>query len=327
MRNRSVIRGAGFMPDYACSAKCRHCLYGCSNKGSRDYVSKEDAERIMAKLEDAGVTSLHVGGGEPFLNFEGLKEVIKAMGRHHIAVDYIETNGFWCVDEDQAAEKLRELRYLGADTVMVSCDPFHIEYVPLSRVVTFCRAAEKAGIGWFVWKEQFFRRLSKLDMTRTHTPEELKEALGEDYLLETAREYGIGMNGRALNLAREIYPLKKAREAAEDRPCERMLRGGHCHIDLYGNVVPAGCTGIAISIEDFTEHREELTDTEKHPVVARLITGGSAALLDYAVNLGFDEETTAATSCDLCYRLRCFLREKAPHPDIGPDCFYEMMET
>ena len=162
---------------------------------------------------------------------------------------------------------------------------------------------------------------------KTHTMEELKEALGDDYLLKTAREYGVGMNGRALNLAREIYPMKKAQEIAESRSCERMLRGHHCHIDLYGNVVPAGCTGIRISIEDFTQQRDELSDAEKHPVTARLLNGGSKALLDYALSLGFDAETKAATSCDLCYQIRCFLRENAPCEDIGPDCFYEMMES
>ncbi|MBQ1377823.1 MAG: radical SAM protein [Lachnospiraceae bacterium] len=327
MRQRGYILGAGFMPDYACSAKCRHCLYGCSNTGSREYVSKENALRIMEKLRDAGVDSLHVGGGEPFLSYEGLKNVLEAMRRYGIAVDYIETNAFWCVDRKMASERFRELMELGADTIMASCDPFHIEYVPLERVVTFAEAAQDAGIGWFIWKEQFFRRLSRLDIHKTHSREELEEAFGKDYLKETAKEYGIGMNGRALNLARTIYPLKPAFEAASDKPCERMLMGHHCHIDLYGNVVPAGCTGIAISIDDFVSRREELYDVGKHPVTGRLLKGGTKELLAYAVSLGFDDKTPAATNCDLCYKIRCFLREAMPTEDIGPDVFYEMMES
>ena len=326
MFKQPMIAGAGFMPNYACTARCRHCLYGCSYKGSREYVSAEKADEIMKRLRAHGVTSMHVGGGEPFLNYEGLKSVLKAMRKHHIGVDYIETNAFWCVDEELAKKRFKELMALGADTIMASCDPFHIEFVPLKNVDIFVRAAEEAGIGYFVWKDQFYRRLAVLDKSRPHTPEELKEVLGEDYIRDTAREYGVGMNGRALTIAREIFTMKPADEAADSQPCTRLLNGFHCHIDLYGNIVPAGCTGIAISLEDFTEHRDELTDPEKHPVIARLLTGGSKALLEYAVSKGFDPEMKAATACDLCYRIRRFLLKADPSPDIGPACFYEMME-
>ena len=327
MRKQSAIVGSGFMVSYACTAKCRHCMYGCSYQGRRDYVTPEKAEEIMAQLEWAGVTDLHIGGGEPFLNFEGLLEVIRAMNQHQILVDYIETNAFWCTDQDAAEEKLRKLADLGVETIMASCDPFHSEYVPLDRVTTFVRACRKVGIGYFVWKEQFYRRLSKLDPKEAHSAEELKEALGDDYIIETAREYGIGMNGRALQIAREIYPKRPAREVSEKTQCTRILRGMHCHVDLYGNVVPAGCTGFAVPIADFTERRDRLTDPSVYPVLARVLTGGTKALLEYAVSLGFDPETEAATNCDLCYQIRCYLREHGDYKEIGPDVFYEMMET
>lgn len=327
MRKQSAIIGSGFMVSYACTAKCRHCMYGCSYMGSRDYVTPEKAEEIMAELEQAGVTDLHIGGGEPFLNFDGLLEVIRAMNRHRILVDYIETNAFWCTDQAAAEEKLRKLMDLGVETIMASCDPFHNEYVPLDRVTVFVRACRKVGIGYFVWKEQFYRRLSKLDPKEAHSAEELKAALGENYITESAREYGIGMNGRALTIAREMYPARPAAEVAERTQCTRILRGMHCHVDLYGNVVPAGCTGFAIPISDFTEHRERLTDPEVYPVLSRVLTGGTEALLEFAVSLGFDEKTEAATNCDLCYQIRCYLRKHGSFREIGPDCFYEMMET
>ncbi|MBQ6550029.1 MAG: hypothetical protein IJL78_01305 [Lachnospiraceae bacterium] len=40
-----------------------------------------------------------------------------------------------------------------------------------------------------------------------------------------------------------------------------------------------------------------------------------------------DYVTPAATNCDLCYKIRCFLRKQGEYREIGPDCFYEMMET
>jgi len=328
MRKYPLILGAGFMVNYACTARCRHCMYGCSNKGSKDYVTPENADKIMKTLSDNGVYSLHIGGGEPFLDFEGLCTVIKAMNRYGIAVDYIETNAFWCHDLVSAKEKLHRLLELGVDAVMASCDPFHAEWVPVDRVLTFIQAARETGMGYFVWKDQFLRRLMKLDTHKAHTTEELKAVLGENYIAETAKEYGIGMNGRALFIAKEIYPEKPGFDIASSAPCKRILEGRHCHVDLYGNVVPAGCTGIAIPLEVFLNpDRTALYDEEKYPVLARVLQGGCKALLDYAVSLGFDPETKAATSCHLCYQIRCFLRENAPAKELGPDCFYEMMET
>ena len=321
------IVGSGFMVNYACTARCRHCMYGCSYKGNKDYVTSQKADQIMKTLSQAGVRSLHIGGGEPFLNFKGLCEVIEAMNRYGIAVDYIETNAFWCYDPQKAAEKLNRLLRLGVDTVMASCDPFHIEYVPLERVLIFCQAARETGMGHFVWKDQFLCRLSKLDIHTTHTPEELKALLGDNYLLDSAREYGVGMNGRALFLAREMYPMKKAEEVASASPCSRLLEGRHCHIDLYGNVVPAGCTGIAVPLEEYLSlDRSGLRDPEKYPVLARLLAGGTKALLPYALSRGFDPDSRASTSCDLCYQIRRYLWRLGGCPETGPDCFYQMME-
>ena len=184
-----------------------------------------------------------------------------------------------------------------------------------------------AGMGYFLWKEQFLRRLSALDPSVPHTKEELQAVLGEHYITETAREYGVGMNGRALQIARELYGEKPAPELLDSSPCTRMLAGRHCHVDLYGNVVPAGCTGIAIPIDDFVAgDRSGLYDPERYPALGRLLTGGVAALYEYAVPLGFPADTKAATKCDLCYQLRRFLRETAPTPELGPDAYYDMME-
>ena len=318
------IVGAGLMTGYLCTAQCRHCLYGCSYHGKKEFITPKKGDEVLRTLKDAGVYSLHIGGGEPFLDFDSLVETIRSMNRYHIAVDYIETNAYWCYDKKSAVDKLTVLKKLGVDTVMASVDPFHIEYVPLSRPLLMCEAAREVGIGYFVWQDRFLRRLLPLDPNRVHTEEELKSLLGENYLLDTAKEYGVGMNGRALSLARKLYPLRPAKEVASKKPCSRILRGQHCHIDMYGNVIPAGCTGISIPLTEYLEETS-LFDPERYPVLSRLLTEGTKGLLAYAQSLGFDGETPCATNCDLCYRIRCFLREKAPAPEVGPDCFYEMM--
>ena len=97
------------------------------------HITEEMAENIAKLLSESGAYSIHIGGGEPFINFSSLCTVIRALSRNGIEVDYIETNGFWCSDEKFVRDRLMKLKELGVTTIMVSADPFHLEYVPLVR--------------------------------------------------------------------------------------------------------------------------------------------------------------------------------------------------
>lgn len=325
------IEYSGVIITYACSARCGHCMFAGAPKGSKDFITQEAADRVAKRLARAGVASVHIGGGEPFLRFDVLCEVLSALKRHHVGIDYIETNAFWCKDRETVVQRLKTVSSLGADTVMASVDPFHIEFVPLERPLLLVKTLQELHMGYFVWQERFLRRLLALDIHKTHSPEELRAALGEDYVAETAKEYGLGMNGRALRIAREIFPLRPAREQAEEAPCGKLLSGRHCHVDLYENIIT--CPGISIGFEDFleaaspkTSPKARVRDPEAYPVVSRLLKGGVAALLEYAQEKGFCPDPSGyASKCDLCYQLRKYLLSAAPSPDLAPACFYEML--
>lgn len=320
------MRYSGFIINYVCNAKCRHCAFAGAPLGGQDFASYESACRIASKLAAHGVTALHIGGGEPFLRFDALCGVIRALTEHGIAIDYIETNAFWCTQKALVKERLQTLRALGANTLMVSVDPFHVEYVPLARPLLLCQVLDELGMEYFIWQERFIKQLMSLDPARTHSHEELQRALGADYILQTAREYGIGLHGRALQIAPQLYPPKPAVLVASAQPCAGMLNGTHCHADLYGKIIPAGCPGISIDIEDFFTPRGRVRDAQAYPIVQRLLAGGTAALLRYGCQWGFDPQTPCSTNCDLCYRLRRFLLKRKPSRDIAPACFYRMME-
>lgn len=260
------------------------------------------------------------------MRFDALCAAVRALRDNQITVDYIESNAFWCTDRGKVRERLLELRALGVDTVMASVDPFHIEFVPLERPLLLYAAARELGMGCFIWQERFVKRLMALNMRTTHSAQELQAVLGQDYAAQTAREYGLGMNGRALRLAQTLYMQKPAVQVASPRPCASMLSGRHCHVDLYGSVIPGGCPGISIPLTAYFDKSSPIRDEDAYPVAARLLRGGTAALLAYAKQLGFDERTPCCTNCDLCYRLRSFLLDRQPSHEIAPACFYRMME-
>ena len=120
----------GVMANYRCTAACRHCLYACSPDRTDGYISEKTAVSVAALLRTAGCRSVHIGGGEPFLNFEGLLMLVRKMTDAGVRVEYIETNAYWAADRRQAVKRLGELAQAGADTLCISIDPFHAEYVP-----------------------------------------------------------------------------------------------------------------------------------------------------------------------------------------------------
>ncbi len=321
---RNAMMYSGIITNYGCSAACRHCMFASSPRAGKEFISGEAAERIAGRLKRAGVYSMHIGGGEPFLNFEALCVLLGAMQKAGLGVDYIETNAFWARDDAEIMKRLERLRKLGVDTIMVSVDPFHIEYVPLERPIRLVQALRRAGMDYFIWQDRFLERLLPLDMTKTHTKEELSALLGEDYVADTAREYGVKVNGRALAIAESVYEPQSALELADGEPCSSLLAGMHCHVDLYGNVIPSGCPGISIDLEDFLAGR---LPREKYPAAQRLYAGGVRALLEYATDAGFmPDDAGYATKCSLCCAIRTWLNENRPSPDIAPDCFYREMK-
>ncbi len=315
---------SGIIANYNCTAACRHCMFASSPNCGGGYISKERATQIAELLAISGCDSVHIGGGEPFMNFDGLCDLIRALDDHGIGIDYIETNASWCIRDDLVRDRLKILKSLGVQTVMASVDPFHIEYVPLERPLRMCRILGEMEMDYFIWQERYLRRLIHLDHSRTYTHKELCEILGDDYVTETAEEYGLGMNGRALAIADKMFEKKPVEKWLSSEVCSSLLYPRHCHIDLDGNAIPSGCPGLAAEAEDYL--RGEFSE-EKYPVFSRLVSGGIRELYDYAVSCGFTAaEEGYPSRCMLCWELRSFLLKKRCSRDLSPKCFYEEIE-
>lgn len=311
----------GIMTNYRCTAACRHCLYCSSPAWQNGYLTPQKAEEISSLLHSDGVREVHIGGGEPFLDFEGLCALVQALGRHHIGIQYIETNAYWCYDHHRAAEKLRRLKSLGVDYLMVSCDPFHAEFVPLRRVIQFIQWCQEADMGFFVWKEQYLHRLleSGLSLDRPHTRAQLEQALGKDYIRQTAAEYGLGMNGRALNILEEYGTPQPIENLLAPTPCPSLTKLQDGHVDLEGMFLPGNCTGIALAMDKVI--REEAHET--YPLYHLLSTQGLAGLYDFAVGQGFSPAASYPSRCAFCFALRAFLSKNGSYPELYPAEFYD----
>jgi hypothetical protein len=297
----------GVMLNYRCTAACRHCLYACSPARRDGCPGRDTAREIAGLLAKGRIGSVHIGGGEPFLDVEGLFALIRELRDADIQLDYVETNAFWA-DSPFAPEQIRALRDEGVPALCISLDPFHAEYVPWDSPLRLARLCDEAGLGYFLWKREFISVLSKLAKGRAHSRAAMEAALSPGYIAETASAYGIRLGGRAVNIE-EAYTSKKSVTeimAAKicSRPCGDLLSTGHFHVDMEGYFIPPGCTGLRLPLAELLEG----APPGKYPVYETLYEKGPAALFDFACGHGFVPGTAGYTSvCNLCFHIRRFL--------------------
>ena len=311
------LQHGGIMTNYQCNAACRHCLYACSPKRSGGYIRQEMAEEICAMLREGGCRSVHIGGGEPFLDIDGLIMLLKTARQAGITVEYVETNAFWAEDESRVVKYLHALAEAGADTLCISLDPFHAEYVAPALPVKLAEICRREGFGCFLWKENYRTLLSKLQAPhKAQTRADMERQLSPDYILETASNYGLSMGGRAITIEAEYgMPRSIADVTAQKRPCRNLLAAGHFHVDLYGRYIPPGCTGIAIPLDEAVRG----VPVGKYPAFDALVTGGVDALLHLAEGLGFGPGETCTSACALCFHIRHWLSGNGDFPELDAE--------
>ena len=314
------LSSGGIIANYKCPAACGHCLYGCSPQAESGYIDQSTAARICANLRRLGCRSVHIGGGEPFLNPDGLVNLIKTIVDSGLQLDYIETNAAWITDDDDRTRWiLSNVAGAGGDCIMVSADPYHVEFVPFWKAERLIRLLRKTGTQHFVWQERYLPLLRKLDPQKTYDGGDLQHLFGYDVVGQCAREYGMGFNGRALNLLRKYGKRKPAALLLE--PCPELRNTSHFHVDFLGRYIPPGCTGMGILIEDVGTK----LDPGKYPVVSKLFEGGVSALLEYARAASYVPVLEGYVSkCDLCFDIRKYLitQDRQAHPDLTPESFY-----
>ena len=326
----SLYPGAGVIVTYRCTAACLHCCYGSSPKRGGEYMSKETADGIFPFLGELGCGSVHIGGGEPFLDFGKLLEVCASAKKHRIAVEYIETNAFWYTDDDAVSRKIEKLMAAGVDCLLISVDPFHNEFVPYRKVKGLQRCCQKNGMGTFLWQSGFERVVAQLDENTTHPLSEYETMFGGGFLKTVASGYGLGYNGRALKILEKIeknrHPAQHFLNLEGDSCGARITSAHHFHLDPNGDFIPPSCNGFRANLFELCG---DGLDTDRHKYFTAVAKGGLGAFFAEAEGLGFvPKEEGYASKCALCFDMKRFVsdaltKKTGVEPaDIGPAGFF-----
>ncbi|AEY67261.1 radical SAM protein [Clostridium sp. BNL1100] len=120
-RNKNLI----FNICNQCNVKCRHC----SNAETLNDGKKAEPPYVLKWLEDASEADFSEAtfvGGEPFLYVDDL--ILYCKKTHELGMkSCIITNGFWATNLERAVELLKSIK--GLDSILVSSDIFHLEYI------------------------------------------------------------------------------------------------------------------------------------------------------------------------------------------------------
>jgi len=240
---------------------------------------------------------------------------------------FVETNCSWCVNDETTRERLEQLRRAGLKGIMISVNPFYVEYIPFQRTERCIRVSQEVfGPNVMIYQMEFYRQFKQLGL-QGRVPFEHYLALAATAGGHVAVEmFLMGRAARALKPYYRSYPAS----AFFGEPCQPpFLRDWHNHFDNYGNFMPGFCGGISLgSWRELDCLTKEGIDLSERPVLRNLIGEDIRTFLEFASDYGYRESSEGYISkCDLCLDIRCHLVEKSNFPELSPRTFYEQLAS
>lgn len=318
-------------------------MYACSPRWNADWISQDDLERILMQLagklepnpygpETIGINyGLHFTGGEPFLNYELLCNAVEIAHELGIPSTFVETNCYWCVNEKVTREKLQLLKAKGLHGILISVNPFYLEYVPFERTERAIRNSLEVFAGnVMVYQSEYYRRFRTLGIKG--------RVSFDDYINNLDTKENLLRNVELLVMGRATYKLEGKLEGVFPKypaayflnePCKpAFLRNWHNHFDNYGNYVPGYCGGISLGdCRDLDNLLRKRISGEEYPILTLLIDQDFEGLLHFSKAFGYKEGQKGYLSkCHLCTDIRKYLFGKGEFKELKPKAFYLHLE-
>ncbi|MDI6641140.1 MAG: 4Fe-4S cluster-binding domain-containing protein [Elusimicrobiota bacterium] len=325
----------GLFLSYKCSSKCKHCMYACSPQWKADWLTEEDAEKILTLLstrfqasplgpDKIGVNcGLHFTGGEPFLNFHLLLILTRITHKLSIPSTFVETNCFWATEDDTAREKLKQLKDEGLHGILISVNPFILEEVPFERTERVVRISKEVFLGnLIIYQEFFYQQFKKLGIKGTLSIDEYLQKAG----ISSLNYIELIPMGRAVYRLSYLYKKYPAKQFFGGSCRKELTRPWHVHIDNYGNYITGYCGGISIGNVKFCGiiHQTELSD---QPILQALVVD-IKNLYELGKQFGYQEQKEGYISkCHLCVDIRKHIvKQNVQFNELRPKEFYSNLE-
>lgn len=124
---KDVSASFDFIYNYKCNAACSVCYD--LNKPTDKYVDDKYVEQWLKECAEKDILFWY-GSGEPFLNYDWLKDFFIPCAKQYNAKYAICTNGFWGSTQ-VSIDKIKQLK---VKNLVVSFDKYHQEFIPKEYV-------------------------------------------------------------------------------------------------------------------------------------------------------------------------------------------------
>jgi len=323
----------GVLLSYKCNCECKHCMYACSPKWRNDWISLKDLEKVLVQLsgkiegsplgpDSVGVNyGLHFTGGEPFLNFDLLFKAVEMAHGLKIPSTFVETNCFWCVNEEATRENLAQLKDAGLNGILISVNPFVLEQMPFERTLRAVKVSEEVfGRNVLVYQQFFYTQFRRLG---------LKDALRfEEYLqINPDRLSYVELipMGRVPYKLGHLFRRYPARQFFGESCREELTRDWHVHVDNYCNYMTGYCGGISLGdARNLNTICSEGIDLEEHPILNALVTDLEKLYELSVEEFNYKERSEGYISkCHFCVDMRRRIAQKTGEfKELNPREFY-----
>lgn len=140
-----LFNNVGIALTRKCNASCRMCCFECNMKCEETLSEREVHDIIEQAAEVEGIRRIGFSGGEamlfPDLLFSGLAKAKEAGMNTSLT-----SNGFWGADRTVCRRTLNMFKNVGLDSLTVSVDQYHMEYVPLQSILSIIRNNRDFGV-------------------------------------------------------------------------------------------------------------------------------------------------------------------------------------
>ncbi len=325
----------GLMLTSKCPSQCGHCLYICGPKRSEDEdMDIKQVESCLSDLKRLGLTqtSLHLGGGEPFLVFPVLVEAIPLVLKTRFYLDFVETGGGWFTSRIEAAERLMALKAAGMERLLISMSPFHQTFIAPSKV----RALIKTATMLLGPDSLILNTLPLLEDVERISPQDAIPF--DDYMKAVGPDHGIAvlwnnfmplqLGGRAPETLKHWLPRLDVSSFKED--CQAwLLQTGNWHYGLNKRVHTGYCAGLTFPAPEGFYAWYKSFRLEDWPIAWMIAKEGLAALIEFARSeAGFKIDPEGYVSaCHVCQDARLSLWRLGYFKELGPDDFYRELQA
>ena len=135
----------GFTIHRTCNASCSICCFSSSPSCDEKLNVDRIKEYIDESKEIQEIKTIAFTGGEPFLAYDLLIQLIQYAKHAGKKVNTV-TNGFWANSYEKAYDCIAQLKECGLDYLSLSHDAYHKEYIKTENIRNILRATTTLGV-------------------------------------------------------------------------------------------------------------------------------------------------------------------------------------